>query len=179
LVKIGHLNETICLFSILMNSFRVRERLVCQSETDIGKETAIPMATQSGFFGHSSLEINAAVFDFDLFDHLTMGDMDLQQEVLQLFREQLATTVSELRQQPDARSIQSNMHTLRGSAAAVGATAIVELAKQWEARTKEPLNHELVELVQQFSERQQEFFAETDRILGPKLSATRRHKKTG
>ena len=77
--------------------------------------------------------LSETVFDRVRFAHSTMDDVDLQREVIGLFR----TQVAETKQRIKLGSISSEdrkflSHNLRGAAAAVGALQIEELAKTWE-----------------------------------------------
>ena len=58
----------------------------------------------------------------------TMGDAELQYEVLQLFIEQLPSLISQLRAAASEKDWYIAAHTLKGSARAVGAHALGELA---------------------------------------------------
>ena len=62
----------------------------------------------------------------------TMGDRELEQEVLDLFAEQLPTIVAKLQRADSANAWFEAAHTLKGSARAVGANSIAELALQAE-----------------------------------------------
>jgi HPt (histidine-containing phosphotransfer) domain-containing protein len=77
--------------------------------------------------------LSETVFDRVRFGQSTMDDIDLQREVIGLFRAQVAETKERIK----FGSISSEdrkflSHNLRGAAAAVGAVQIEELAKTWE-----------------------------------------------
>jgi HPt (histidine-containing phosphotransfer) domain-containing protein len=93
------------------------------------------------------------VFDHSRFDANTMGDAALQVEILALFGEQLASVQEKLAAGPLSQSESKFLgHTLRGSAAAVGAREIEELAANWEDYTvaQEELQPLLREAIRKF-----------------------------
>ncbi len=127
------------------------------------------MSSPAAFFGQSQLAPNPAIFDFDTFDHLTMGDLGLQKEVLSLFREQISATSQVLKAVPSDTELRSCMHTLRGAAASVGATAIVELAKRCECDGLAQEINTLAIFAESFRRDAEGYFRETERILGPRF----------
>jgi HPt (histidine-containing phosphotransfer) domain-containing protein len=79
--------------------------------------------------------VNPPVFDRDLFETTTMHDAALQVEILSLFSDQL--TLLQQKLAVASLSVQECKflgHTLRGAAAAVGASEIECLAADWEDR---------------------------------------------
>jgi HPt (histidine-containing phosphotransfer) domain-containing protein len=78
---------------------------------------------------------DTAVFDFAAFNHTTFGEKNLQQEILQLFLTQLDDTARALATPVDESQWRYLAHTLKGAAAAVGATAIKNIASSWEAHS--------------------------------------------
>jgi hypothetical protein len=62
----------------------------------------------------------------------TMGDPDLEREVLDLFIAESPRRVAALREAADDREWKMAAHTLKGSARAVGAWQVAELAQQIE-----------------------------------------------
>ncbi|MDE2446100.1 MAG: Hpt domain-containing protein [Alphaproteobacteria bacterium] len=72
-------------------------------------------------------------FNHSRLAHSTMDDMSLQREVLGLFLDQLAKTRAAFKEKPLTPQERKFLgHNLRGSAAAVGAEQIEELARSWE-----------------------------------------------
>jgi HPt (histidine-containing phosphotransfer) domain-containing protein len=59
--------------------------------------------------------------DFDHLRRFTLGDRSLEREVLGLFRDQARTSIARLRACLDDRTWREITHTLKGSAAGVGA----------------------------------------------------------
>jgi hypothetical protein len=80
-----------------------------------------------------SVGLSETVFDRIRFAHSTMDDIDLQREVIGLFRVQVAETKERIKLGSiSAEDRKFLSHNLRGAAAAVGALQIEELAKTWE-----------------------------------------------
>lgn len=77
--------------------------------------------------------LSETVFDRIRFAQSTMDDIDLQREVIGLFRAQVAETKDRIKLGSIAFEDRKFLsHNLRGAAAAVGALQIEELAKTWE-----------------------------------------------
>lgn len=157
--------ESIQEIKVLCSFFTAGERHRCQS----GKANVVenPMMVRADqFYGHTSVAFDSKVFDFELFDHLTMGEVDLQVEVIELFRMQIMTTLEAI------GSLKANSewivlaHTLKGAAAAVGATQIVSLAQNLEANVDLP-GPGLVK--GQLGILAEKYFAEAYRVLEPHL----------
>jgi HPt (histidine-containing phosphotransfer) domain-containing protein len=68
----------------------------------------------------------------------TMGNRALEQEVLQLFAAQAPLTLEQLRAAASIKAWRDAAHTLKGSAAAVGATAIARTAAEAEGHADNP-----------------------------------------
>lgn len=83
---------------------------------------------------HSEVSEDRVFFDLAHFEATTMHDLTLQVEILMLFNQQLDSVAKKLEAGelagPDRKFLG---HTLRGSAAAVGAIEIEALAQVWEA----------------------------------------------
>jgi HPt (histidine-containing phosphotransfer) domain-containing protein len=62
----------------------------------------------------------------------TLGNADLEREVLQLFAAQLPVYLEQLRSAHDAKSWRNAAHTIKGSAAAVGAQRLSNIARMAE-----------------------------------------------
>ena len=74
----------------------------------------------------------SAVIDLCHLDQYTLGDQDLQRELLELFRMQLDTQQAELRQCADPDAWKRSAHTLKGAARAVGAFQVADVAERME-----------------------------------------------
>jgi HPt (histidine-containing phosphotransfer) domain-containing protein len=73
-----------------------------------------------------------SVFDLDHFKRYTMDNRDLEIEIIGLFRSQLPSIVKQMRRAMDPYDWKLAAHTLKGSARAVGAVRIGELAASLE-----------------------------------------------
>jgi HPt (histidine-containing phosphotransfer) domain-containing protein len=62
----------------------------------------------------------------------TFGNADLEREVLELFCAQLPLYLEQLRSAHDAKSWRDAAHSIKGSAAAVGATRLANIARMAE-----------------------------------------------
>lgn len=83
----------------------------------------------------SDFDSAAAVFDLGHLQRYTLGDGDLQSELLGLFREQISSSLLALREaidSDDAMAWRMAAHTLKGSAWAVGAFRLAEAAEMAE-----------------------------------------------
>jgi HPt (histidine-containing phosphotransfer) domain-containing protein len=87
------------------------------------------------FRSTKDVESGAPVLDLGHLQRYTLGDSALQNEVLGLFREQVASSVSALRKsiaEDDWASWRMAAHTLKGSAWAVGAFRLAQEAERAE-----------------------------------------------
>jgi HPt (histidine-containing phosphotransfer) domain-containing protein len=94
------------------------------------------------FRSTKDVESDTPVIDLGYLQRVTLGDSALQNEVLGLFREQIASSVSALRKSiadDDCASWRMAAHTLKGSARAVGAFRLAQEAERAE-RDNETLN---------------------------------------
>lgn len=73
--------------------------------------------------------------DFDHLQRFTLGNRCLEREVLTLFRTQARTCIDRLRQAEDDKAWHEAAHTLKGSAAGIGAWAVQEAAREAERLT--------------------------------------------
>ncbi len=73
-----------------------------------------------------------APIDLDHLRRYTLGDVDLELEILRLFIDQAPTTLDALRRAQTSREWMRAAHTLKGSARAVGAWRLAGLAEQAE-----------------------------------------------
>lgn len=62
----------------------------------------------------------------------TMGDADLEREILLLFCDQLKTQIANLREPIDSAALAIALHTLKGAAFGVGANKVGEIARRGE-----------------------------------------------
>jgi HPt (histidine-containing phosphotransfer) domain-containing protein len=123
------------------------------------------MANVEAFFGQSQAPFDSRVFDFDMFDHLTMGDAALQDEVIHLFRQQVDSTLLAMAQGIGMRDWIQMAHTLKGAAASVGALRIADKAGDWERTAPQVNAKDQLELLAG------QYFAEADRVMQPRLAA--------
>ena len=87
------------------------------------------------FRSTKDVESDTPVIDLGYLQRVTLGDSALQNEVLGLFREQIASSVSALRRsiaEDDRASWDMAAHTLKGSAWAVGAFRLAQEAERAE-----------------------------------------------
>ena len=87
-----------------------------------------------------SSRVSVALVPVDL-AHLrrfTLGNRALELEVLQLFAEQAPLTLGQMQVATSAKAWRDAAHTLKGSAAAVGAMAIARAAGEAEDHTDNP-----------------------------------------
>jgi len=71
-------------------------------------------------------------FDIELLRRYAFEDQELERELIELFRAQLPTLVSQLAQARGQAEWHMAAHTLKGSARSVGAPALAELAVELE-----------------------------------------------
>jgi HPt (histidine-containing phosphotransfer) domain-containing protein len=89
---------------------------------------------QSNFDGSE----DAGVFDHVHFAQYTMHDADLEREILGLFLVQLQDVSTQLSVAMTAQDWRFMVHTLKGSAATVGAGQLHDLARRWEREAGSP-----------------------------------------
>lgn len=82
----------------------------------------------------STLETGAGpeVLDLEHLARYTMGNRDLERELLRLFRTQLRAQVTGVAHARDAQSWRFSTHTLKGVARSIGARAVAGTAEQLE-----------------------------------------------
>ncbi|WP_428642839.1 Hpt domain-containing protein [Roseibium sp.] len=66
----------------------------------------------------------------------TLGNRDLEVQVLHLFKSQSSATLERLALETDARARLDLVHTLKGSARAIGAERVAEVCENLEGRMK-------------------------------------------
>lgn len=85
------------------------------------------------------------VFDRQHFSAYTMKDAALEREIIGLFMAQLEEVSVQLNCKLTPQEWIFLTHTLRGSAAAVGAFVLLDLAENWEAAGKQPERFNLMQ----------------------------------
>lgn len=120
-------------------------RLECvrNARASAAEEGRVPEATAPGS-GASGVASDAApagdAIDRAYLSRFTLGNADLEREVLELFVAQLPVYLEQLRSAHDAKSWRDAAHSIKGSAAAVGArrlSAIARIAEQVDAASVE------------------------------------------
>lgn len=81
---------------------------------------------------HANMPANSSVLDLDHLAAQTFGDHGLEADLLDLFRDQCLVLAARMRSPADPGSRADAAHTLRGSAAAVGAGAVAALCAEIE-----------------------------------------------
>ena len=76
---------------------------------------------------------NPAIFDLSHLQQYTSGDSGLERELLDLFLRQMPVIVTQVREAQTVYEWKFAFHTLKGSARAIGANAIGDLADALEA----------------------------------------------
>jgi len=76
--------------------------------------------------------VDPKVLDLEHLGRYTIGNRELEEELLRLFRAQLQTQARIIAQTTDAEAWRFATHTLKGVARAIGAWAIAETAEQLE-----------------------------------------------
>jgi HPt (histidine-containing phosphotransfer) domain-containing protein len=135
------------------HSWRDRDRMCCD------------MVNLDAFYGKTTTPYDKRIFDFDLFDHLTMGDFALQEEVINLFRLQIQSSLDTFGMEPDGNAWRMNAHTLKGAAAAVGAVRIAVQAESWERSGDMPSDLSAARSLLEALAGQ--YFAEVERVFKP------------
>jgi HPt (histidine-containing phosphotransfer) domain-containing protein len=79
-----------------------------------------------------AIEQTTSTVDLQHLRRYTMGDLKLEEEVLELFIGQLPETIKALSEASSDRDWQIAAHTLKGSGSAVGAWRVARLAEQAE-----------------------------------------------
>ena len=99
-----------------------REKYVHEIEST--PESVTESVTESG--------AGPEVLDLDHLARYTMGNRDLERELLRLFRTQLRAQVTGIAQARDAQEWRFATHTLKGVARSIGAWAIADTAEKLE-----------------------------------------------
>lgn len=90
------------------------------------------MAARNGKKLAGGRSMGADVFDRSLLRRYTLDSYELEREVIKLFLDQLPVTLTMLKNVTSQADWKLATHTLKGSAAAVGATHINQLAYELE-----------------------------------------------
>jgi HPt (histidine-containing phosphotransfer) domain-containing protein len=112
------------------------------------------------YFKHSgerpAVSHETAALDTAHLAHMTMGDRHLESEVLRLFARQSEIFAEKAAATAEAAELAALAHTLKGSAAAVGAWRVAHCAERLEAacagETMEASRHALREVCQAVAE---------------------------
>ena len=106
-----------------------------------GQSTAKPAETSS-----PAPEIRGPI-DMAHLSRQTLGDHNLELEVLRLFDEMSHTYYSRLESSTTVEDLLVNLHTLKGAAAGIGAFGLAELARVTETELKAgaPVNPERID----------------------------------
>ena len=85
--------------------------------------------------------------DMDHLSRQTLGDPGLEDEVLRLFEEMTRVYYERLEGSTTVDDLLTNLHTIKGAAAGVGAFALAELARVAETELREgaPVNPERID----------------------------------
>ncbi len=97
-------------------------------ETEPAPDTAPESASES----ISESAAGSKVLDLDHLARYTMGNRELERELLRLFRAQLRAQVTGVAQARDASEWRFATHTLKGVARSIGAWAIADTAEKLE-----------------------------------------------
>ncbi len=116
---------------------------VCVSrETEMRGQNAAEARSE----GASSKQIRGPI-DLDHLRRQTLGDSGLEMEVLRLFDEMTHVYYDRLETSTTVADLLTNLHTLKGAAAGVGAFGLAELARvaETELRAGAPVNPERID----------------------------------
>lgn len=97
-------------------------------ESELAPDSVDEPATQSDAESGADPE----VLDLDHLARYTMGNRDLERELLRLFRAQIRAQVTGLAEARDAQDWRFATHTLKGVARSIGAWAIADTAEKLE-----------------------------------------------
>jgi len=106
------------------------------------------------------------VFDRARFDAQTGGDRDLQREVMQMFLEDCGARVQAIRAavgERDAARLRSSAHALKGGAAYLSASVVVETAARLERLGRDGTLDEAGSALQQLESAMSDLIAELHR----------------
>ena len=103
------------------------ESLAGARELDVSKKSAGARAVDSA--AAPSRSDSAAPIDRAYLARFTLGSVELERDVLGLFADQAIVTLRHVREASTNQAWHLATHTLKGSAAAVGATRLAQLAE--------------------------------------------------
>jgi HPt (histidine-containing phosphotransfer) domain-containing protein len=96
-----------------------------------------PLAKPAVWVDSPPLAPEGPAIDFDHLKRMTLGERELEREVLKLFAQQSADLLARLATLP--REGASLAHTLKGSARGIGAFAVADAADELERRLRQGL----------------------------------------
>ena len=96
-----------------------------------------PLAKPADWVESPPLAPEGPAIDLDHLERMTLGEKELEREVLMLFAQQSADLLARLEKLP--REGASLAHTLKGSARGIGAFAVAEAADDLERRLRQGL----------------------------------------
>lgn len=107
-----------------------------------------PLAKRVDWMDSPPLVPEGPVLDLDHLERMTLGERELEREVLTLFVQQSTDLLARLGKLP--REGASLAHTLKGSARAIGAFAVADAADELERRLRQglPVTAEVAALAQ-------------------------------
>ncbi|MFT3987575.1 Hpt domain-containing protein [Aestuariivirga sp.] len=98
--------------------------------------------------------------------HYTLDNAELEREIVALFLEQLPVTIAAMENAKTATDWKMAAHTVKGSAAAVGATRINAIADELEAHAANRRSSTAQALMMDMQEAAEQFRAVAKRIFG-------------
>ena len=96
-----------------------------------------PLAKPADWVDSPPLAPEGPVIDLEHLERMTLGERELEREVLMLFAQQATDLLARLEKLP--REGASLAHTLKGSARGIGAFAVAEAADELERRLRQRL----------------------------------------
>ena len=106
------------------------------------------------------------VFDRDHLARYTLQNAELEMEIIRLFLDQLPVSIAHLRNAGNLTDWKLATHTLKGAAAAIGATRIHELAAALEACKPGPDGAEIASLIASLDKAVEQFRQAISQVLG-------------
>ena len=97
-----------------------------------------PLAKPADWVESPPLAPEGPVIDLDHLERMTLGEKELEREVLMLFAQQSTDLLARLEKLP--REGASLAHTLKGSARGIGAFAVAQAADDLERRLRQGLS---------------------------------------
>lgn len=91
-------------------------------------ERRVPEVEEAQIASDEIVDFDHSAVDFDHLQRFTMGNRNLEEEVLNLFRTQSVIYMQRLQDAADDKGWREAAHTLKGSAAGIGAHKVREAA---------------------------------------------------